>query len=119
MTAADDANVERLRAAQTVHSGERESTELSRQLRRIIHFLMTGEDQPHDAPLSLGGTLHDSTGVESGSCAEFDGRALILDSDHVVYHDAGRTYRRYSPMVARLGPLCCVREVRLDAGARR
>jgi hypothetical protein len=114
-----DVNVERLRAAQTPHIGERETTELLRQLRRIIHFLMTGEDPSHDAPLSLCGTLHENSGVESESCAESDGRVLILDSDHVIYHDAGRIYRRYSPMVARLGPLCCVREVRLDAGARR
>jgi hypothetical protein len=63
--------------------------------------------------------LHDSTGVEGSSGAEFDARTLVVDSDHVIYHDASRTYRRYSPMVARLGPLCCEREVRLDAGARR
>ncbi len=31
----------------------RRQTELSRQLRRIVHFLMTGEDPPHDAA-SLG-----------------------------------------------------------------
>jgi len=114
-----DVNVERLRAAQTPHIGERESTELSRQLRRIIHFLMTGEEPPHDAPLSLCGTLHENTDLEGSSGAESDGRMLVVGSDHVIYHDADRIYRRYSPMVARLGPLCCVREVRLNAGARR
>jgi hypothetical protein len=112
-------NIDRLHAAQTRQSGERESNELARQLRRIIHFLMTGEDPSHDKPLALWGVLHEGTGGEAGSDVEFDGRALVLDLDQVVYHDAGRTYRRHSPMVTRLALLCCERDVRLDAGVRR
>jgi hypothetical protein len=111
-------NIERLRAAQTAHSGEREASELSRQLRRLIHFLMTAEDDSRDAPLSLLGTSRGDSRREM----ELDGisrRALALDSDHVVYHDAGRAFRRYSPMVARLAPLCAQVAQPLDAGARR
>ncbi len=114
-----DVNIERLRASQTPQSSEREAIELARQLRRVIHFLMTGEDQPRDSPLVLGGNPGTNGGrdesAENGSAS----RRLILDSDHVVYHDAGRTFRRRSPMVGRLGALCCDEGARVAAGARR
>jgi hypothetical protein len=114
-----DLNIERLRASQTPQSNERETSELARQLRRVVHFLMTGEDPPRDAALLVLVGTPDANGgdepAENGSAS----RKLILDSDRVVYHDGGRTFRRRSPMVARLAALCCDQEARLAAGARR
>jgi hypothetical protein len=114
-----DLNIERLRASQTPQSNERETSELARQLRRVVHFLMTGEDPPRDAALLVLVGTPDANGgdepAENGSAS----RKLILDSDRVVYHDGGRTCRRRSPMVARLAALCCDQEARLAAGARR
>jgi hypothetical protein len=100
-------NIERLRASQTSESSERESTELARQLRRIIHFLMTGEESPHDTPLwlSASASATEVSGIERPS--DLDGeRAIALESGHVTYRDAGRSIRRYSPMVTRLALRC-------------
>jgi hypothetical protein len=114
-----DVNIERLRAAQTPQSGDREATELSRQLRRVIHFLMTGGDSTRDARLALA-TVADGDGSgDTELQAKIDGRSLVLDGDHAVYSDAGRVYRRHSPMVVRLAPLCCERELRVSASAPR
>ncbi len=49
-----DLNIERLKASHVPESEERESDELLRQLRRLVHFLMTGEDSTEDAPFSSG-----------------------------------------------------------------
>jgi hypothetical protein len=112
-------SVERLRAAQTCDSAQRESIELARQLRRIVHFLMTGEDSPRDAPLALWGVLGGGTDTADISSLEAADRMLVLDGNHVIYHDSGRSYQRYSPMVQRLAVLCNRPEVSLDAGVRR
>jgi hypothetical protein len=100
-------NRERLRASQTSESSEQESTELSRQLRRIVHFLMTGEESPQDKPLWLSASpsATEDSGIEPP--ADLDGdRAIALESGYVTYRDAGRSIRRYSPMVARLAMRC-------------
>jgi hypothetical protein len=114
-----DLNIERLQASQTAQSNEREAIELARQLRRVVHFLMTGEDPPRDAPLVLVGTPDANGGRDEPAENGSPSRRLVLDSDHVVYQDAGRTFRRYSPMVARLAALCCDEDASLAAGARQ
>jgi hypothetical protein len=116
-----DLNLERWRGAQTPQSGERESVELARQLRRFVHFLMTGEDPSHDAPLWVRSVPGEANESDSAIEAARDGGRLIeVSGSSVVYHDGSGVSRRYSPMVARLATLCS-RElpVPLDAGARR
>jgi hypothetical protein len=116
-----DVNLERWRASQTPQSGERESAELARHLRRFVHFLMTGEDSTHDAPLWVRSVPGEASESDSAPEAARDGRPLIeLSGSSVAYHDAGQVTRRYSPMVARLATLCG-RELPapLDAGARQ
>jgi hypothetical protein len=103
-----DLNVERLREAQRPDSEDRECDELLRQIRRLVHFLMTGADADEDQPLALG-----STSTKLGRGIEVDGRL-------VTYRDGERVYRRSSAMVARLAELCG-REARelASAGGRR
>ncbi|HET6325720.1 MAG TPA: hypothetical protein VFG04_13660 [Planctomycetaceae bacterium] len=99
-------NIERLRAAQSRQSGERERDELARQLRRIVHFLMTGTDSTVDAPLTIRAS-HETNGAPFVSPAAPSGARLIeLSGNEVAYRVPGRVSRRYSPMVARLAPLC-------------
>ncbi|CEF48518.1 unnamed protein product [uncultured bacterium] len=92
-----DINIRRLQAAQQRDSGDRELAELRRQLRRVVHFLMTGIETDRDAPLwLLPGDESATPGVRS---AAVNGRT-------VHYHDGARVITRVSPMAARLVPLC-------------
>jgi hypothetical protein len=104
-----DLNVERLQASQSLEREERELEELLRQMRRLVHFLMTGEDSQEDVPLTVG------CAAPPGS-----GRAIAIDRHLVTYRDGDRDYRRSSPMAARLARLCG-REARepLTVGGRR
>ncbi len=103
-----DLNIERLRAAQGADCDERELDELLRQMRRIIHFLMTGEDSIDGVPLSMGA-------VAPGSR-----RAIELDGHLVRYHDGDTIYQRSSPMAARLALLCgSESQEPLSVGGRR
>ncbi len=100
-------NIERLRASQSGHSGERERDELARQLRRIVHFLMTGEDFADDVPLVIRGTSYEANGTSFAAPAAVSSSRLIeVSGNEVVYCTPGRVVRRYSPMVARLASLC-------------
>jgi hypothetical protein len=100
-------NIERLRAAQSVDSGERETDELTRQLRRIIHFLMTGQEPANDLPLNVRISMGETNDPDVASIAASNGSRLIeLAEGYVTYRDAGRNWQRYSPMVARLATLC-------------
>lgn len=89
-----DLNVERLKTSQGPDSEEREADELLRQLRRLIHFLMTGEDSTDDVPLIIGS-------ADPGSS-----RVIECDGQHATYRDGDRVFRRYSPMAVRLALLC-------------
>ena len=107
--------------SQTNESSEQESIELTRQLRRIIHFLMTGEEAPHDTPFWLYAIASATEGSGTAFPADRDGdRAIALELGYVTYHDAGRSIRRYSPMVTRLA-MCCARDWSdfLSVGARQ
>ncbi len=50
---ATELTMQRLQREQTPGSAEAESTEIQRQMRRLIHFLFTGEDSTDDVPLSI------------------------------------------------------------------
>ena len=102
-----DLNIERLRESQSPEREARELDELLRQMRRFVHFLMTGDDSPEDVPLFVG------FGPEAG-------RAIEVDGYRVSYRDGDRVYCRSSPMAARLA-LLCGREARepLAVGGRR
>jgi hypothetical protein len=115
-----DINVERLRTAQGSESAADEFAELRRQLRRQIHFLLTGEDSTVDGPLHL---VDDAPGISiSGDEHDCGGmtRWIELRGAHVRYGTgipSGRdavSRDRFSPMIARLSPLCAspVPEVR-------
>jgi hypothetical protein len=103
-----DLNIERLRESQSPDSEEQERDELLRQTRRLVHFLMTGEDAKQDVPLKI------------GSIAAVLGRAIDVNGRLVTYRDGERIYRRSSPMAARLAELC-TRETRepMPVGGRR
>ena len=88
-----DLNIERLRESQSPEREARELDELLRQMRRFVHFLMTGDDSPEDVPLFVG------FGPEAG-------RAIEVDGYRVSYRDGDRVYCRSSPMAARLALLC-------------
>jgi hypothetical protein len=110
-----DLNIERLKASQGPESEERESAELLGQLRRLVHFLMTGRDSTEGAPLvvraagdRLGVSPFDNTSVgKKGAFSLPDGSRLIeYDGYHAAYYENGRVCRRYSPMAVRLALLC-------------
>lgn len=99
-----DLNIERLRAAQTQESEERERDELLRQMRRLVHFLMTGEDSTRDAPLLFRPTDPGAAAIETSD--EWSGRIIACDGHHATYYSDQTVYRRYSPMAVRLANLC-------------
>jgi hypothetical protein len=103
-----DLNMERLRSSQDADSDGRELEELLRQMRRLVHFLMTGQDSTDDVPLTVGA-------VTPGSR-----RAIEIDGHLVTYHDGDTVYRRSSPMAARLALLCgSESQEPLSVGGRR
>jgi hypothetical protein len=83
-------NISRLRAAQHSQSESLESGELRRQLRRFIHVIMTGMEP----------TVEDAF-VGTGECG-----APSVAGSIARYTTHGQTFVRYSPMVARLVPVC-------------
>jgi hypothetical protein len=99
-----DLNIERLRAAQNQESEERERDELLRQMRRFVHFLMTGEDSPRDAPLLVRPIDQRAPAIEASD--EGPGRVIACDGNHATYYAGQQVYRRYSPMAVRLANLC-------------
>ncbi len=102
-------NLERLRESQHPDSAEEEKAALERQLRRMIHFLHTGEDSSEDFQLRLMASderANDSAAHSNGKLAAKAERTLITNGPHTHYLVEGMTYSRFSPMSARLAPLC-------------
>jgi hypothetical protein len=102
-----DINVERLHH-QPPGSRTREFAELRRQLRRLVHFLMTGEDSTHDAPFAVvtGPAAETVAGAATANGARFAGRVLCVVRKSAEYHESDRVFRRYSPMAVRLARVC-------------
>jgi hypothetical protein len=78
-----DVNLERLRSARHAGSEAEERAALARGLRRVVHYVFTGEERSGDGALDL-----------------------AVDGPRCAYRAAGRSYERYSPLVARIAPLC-------------
>jgi hypothetical protein len=98
-------NLERQIGLQGSASAEEEKDAIEKQLRRIIHFLFTGEDATTDSPLLLAET--DQGEFEApGILGIGEARSLEIKGLNVSYRAAGKTYERYSPMIARLALLC-------------
>lgn len=104
-------NLARQMMSQDSASPEEERAALERQLRRIIHFLFTGEDSPADLPLLLAKADKTNEGEFQfqGSLENGEARELEVTGSNVSYRAAGKTYERYSPMIARLALLCAQR----------
>lgn len=107
-----DLNIERLRESQDAGSRERESAEILRQLRRLVHFLMTGQNSPEDPPLIVRSRTNEWIEESSDKFAERSVRSpagpqrvLEYEGFYAQYHDGARVYRRYSPMAVRLARL--------------
>jgi hypothetical protein len=82
---------------QTTDAPLNEQRALRRQLRRLIHFCCTGQDETRDAGLIVN---PDRSTMSSGT------RVIHVDGGHVEYTAERRTYARFSPLCARLAPLC-------------
>jgi len=112
-----DINQAKLVAAQSEQRSAEEKQELTRQLRRIIHFLHTGRDEE---PATL--LWHSSRLAEGGTSNPDEGRAnrwIFCDGPKTQYWDGTAKYERCSPLAARLAKLCAVQPVeRPDEAAR-
>jgi len=98
-----DIQHERVRGAQSSKQTAAEREELSRGLRRILHFLLTGVDDPKDRPLTV---LRPEASGMSSPPSPAAGRVLVANGRQVEYWSEGRCYKRFSPLAARLAPLC-------------
>jgi hypothetical protein len=74
-----------------------EEVVVKRQLRRIIHALLTGEDPPADVEFEIQAENVTTKDMRSG--------ALAIEGSRATYAWKGQLYIRYSPMCARLGAL--------------
>jgi hypothetical protein len=88
---------ERLRGVQSTDQAVAEREALRRSLRRILHFLLTGVDDPEDRPLVV---------LRRGADPPGSGRSIIVDGRQVEYWSDGRAIRRFSPLAARLASVC-------------
>lgn len=81
---------------------EQESAEIALQFRRILHFLMTGNDIDGDKPLSLvwgdAAQLRPSIGCETENC-------IFTDGVNCTYISDRKTFNKYSPLVSRMAQI--------------
>ena len=98
-------NLQRLRGRQHPDSPIEERLALSRSLRRIIHFVLTGALEDRDFDLTVQ-QVSSIDGAVPGGQDPLGARRLEVCGNEVRYLVGGRSYRRYSPMVARLAPVC-------------
>lgn len=89
-------NHERQRAAQGPTSVADERRALQRELRRLIHFFCTGLESSVDVPLLVNPSRPDASGA----------RVMRIEGGTIHYAFDGQTLVRYSPLCARLAPLC-------------
>jgi hypothetical protein len=102
-------NWETLRASQHPESANEEESALARQLRRFIHFFHTGEDLNEDFQLHLVISNDESANVppppHQGD-AIWGARTMVINGPVTRYLVKGKVFSRFSPMCARIAPLC-------------
>jgi len=100
-----DINRERLKAAQEPGSAREEAVVLRTQLRRVIHYFHTGEERSQ--PPTIQTALLGPGEIEKASFASaLDSAVLAVAGGRTRYFFDGREYARFSPLCARLAPLC-------------
>lgn len=107
-------NWETLQASQHPESANEEESAITRQLRRFIHFFHTGEDLEEDFQLRLimsDDETVDFTLVPDPATTTSGTRIVMVNGSHTRYFVEGRVFSRFSPMCARLAPLCAQRIV--------
>jgi hypothetical protein len=101
-----EVNHERLERAQTPDRRLAETLAIQAQLRRVIHFLHTGEDAAEAGPLFLLPGV-ETDGKEPKHIELPPGvRTISLNGNQTHYSSGTKTYSRYSPMCARLASVC-------------
>ncbi len=112
-------NHARLQDAQQDGGNVLEAQVLQRHLRRIIHLVYTGQDEASDAALDFAGGAQcpDTLWQEPLSGHDVQRRRLLARGGLTQYWDGGTLYSKYSPLCARLGPLCATSLVLGDANA--
>ncbi len=117
-----DINVARLRAAQQPDTATIEAEELKRQLRRLVHFLLTGVDSRDDLPMCV--FMGDGGKTTQNPLMPSEGgmRQLAIDGANVRYSTRELSTvtpcTRFSPMIARLAPLCATQIVETTTSER-
>jgi hypothetical protein len=102
-------NWERLKAAQHPLSANEEESALTSQLRRFIHFFHTGEDLDEDFQLRLivsDEELEDFSSDPDQATTTPGTRTMTVKGSLTRYFVDGKVISRFSPMCARIAPLC-------------
>jgi len=110
-------NWERLQASQHSESANEERSALTRQLRRFIHFFHTGEDPDEDFQLCLvmsDDEIADFTSYPDQATTSSGIRTMIVKGPHTRYFVDGKVFSRFSPMCARIAPICAQHVVATD-----
>jgi hypothetical protein len=97
-----DIQHERLRGSQSADLAVAEREALLRSLRRIVHYLLTGVDDTCDFRL----TVLRREALGAGPAPSGNGRVLVADGRRVEYWSDGQSYKRFSPLAARLAAIC-------------
>lgn len=109
-----DIKLQRLRQSHTDERDRDEADALKSQLRRLIHFLFTGEDTgaPVDFVVRMQNVV--SSSAESShpvTMAEGEANILYMRGNSVDYVCPNGSHSRYSPLIARLAPICATPDV--------
>ena len=108
-------NYERLLAEQSNAGAAQEKSAVAAQLRRLIRFLITGENDRSDCRLVLTGRRLSSDA--RGRSRSTDSGPLTISASpedgFLTLHDGKKSWRRHSPLCVRILPLCA-QEIRDD-----
>lgn len=98
-------NRERLKSSQSSGSSAQEELAMKKQLRRLLHFLYTGQDVAKDFELMF---FDASTTAKKGLdiTLEPHQKAIMVKGKKTCYANGEVMYHRFSPMCARLARLC-------------
>jgi hypothetical protein len=80
-----------------------ETLALQQSLRRLIHYICAGQDSPEDRPLKI---LQQPATQWRPDHKLVKERTLRMDGKNIEYCSGRNRWRRYSPLVSRIGELC-------------